>query len=69
MSRAPLTGRCGNKGCKRARMPGSDRCFPCGRQRQRTPPEVTARQIAALTGDRSDFDDAAQLGEQERHAR
>ncbi|WP_423606178.1 hypothetical protein [Sphingomonas sp. MS122] len=50
-------------------MPGSDRCFPCGRQRQRTPPEVTARQIAALTGDRSDFDDAAQLGEQERAVR
>jgi hypothetical protein len=33
-------------------MRGSDRCFPCARQRDRTPPEVAARQIATLTGDK-----------------
>lgn len=43
------------KGCQRKRMKGSDSCFYCARESHRTPPQVAARQIATVTGDR-DFD-------------
>jgi hypothetical protein len=36
------------------RMKGSDACFPCARQSHRTPPEVAARNTAALLGERDD---------------
>ncbi len=52
--------RCTNKGCRRDRMRGSDKCFPCARTSHRTPPQVAARQIAAVTGDQSYFEEAAE---------
>lgn len=48
------------KGCRRMRMKGSDACFPCARTSHRTPPQVAARQIAAVTGDHSDLEEAAE---------
>lgn len=51
--------RCKSSGCTRRSMRGSNHCFYCTRQRHRTPPQVAARQIAAITGDH-DFEDAAE---------
>lgn len=51
--------RCKTARCRRQSMPGSDRCFYCRREELRTPPQVAARQIAAVTGDHSDIEDDA----------
>ncbi len=47
------------KGCRRTRMKGSDSCFYCARDTHRTPPQIAARQIAAVTGECDFEDDAA----------
>lgn len=51
--------RCKSNGCTRQAMRGANHCFYCTRQHHRTPPQVAARQIAAVTGDHSDIEDDA----------
>lgn len=48
--------RCRTPDCRRPRMRGADNCFYCARRAAHTPPEITARQIAALLGEREQDD-------------